>query len=247
MGEVVGLELLGDGGDRPLQPGEDPAVLRSTGNRRRDLALRRICVRLILIEFAIQQDQSGRVPELVREVRPLLDLGVGEADVLGRGHRQQPEAQRVGAVAVDLLERVDPGPEALRHPPPVAGLDHRVDVDVAERDVAGELDPHHDHPRDPEEEDLARGGEEAGRIEGAQLRGVVGPAERRERPDRRAEPGVEDVLLLAQLAAAGATALGRLLGDQVSPQASQYQTGIRWPHQSWREMHQGRISRIQSR
>ena len=196
----------------------------------------------------VEQDQPAGVPELVGEVAALLDLGVGVAHVLGRGHRQQAEAQRVGAVDVDLLQRVDPGAEALRHPPPVAGLDHRVDVDVAEGDVAGELEPGHDHPRHPEEEDLARGGEEAGRVEGAQLRRVVGPAERREGPDRRAEPGVEHVLLLAQLAAAGAAALGRLPRRRsVSSQASQYQTGIRCPHQSWREMHQGRISRIQSR
>ena len=153
------------------------------------------------------------VPELVGEVAALLDLGVGEAHVLGRGHRQQAEAQGVGAVDVDLLQRVDPGAEALRHPPPVAGLDHRVHVDVAEGDGAGELEPHHHHPRHPEEEDLARGGEEAGRVEGAQLRRLVGPAERREGPERRAEPGVQHVLLLAQLAAAGAAALGRLLGD----------------------------------
>ena len=177
------------------------------------MVLRRIGVRLILLEFTFSRISAAGVPELVGQVGALLDLGVGEAHVLGRGHRQQAEAQRVGAVHVDLLQRVDPGAEALRHPPPVAGLDHRVHVDVAEGDVAGELDPGHDHPRHPEEEDLARGGEEAGRVEGAQLGGVVGPAEGREGPDRRAEPGVEHVLLLAQLAAAGAAALGRLLGD----------------------------------
>ena len=198
VGEVVGLELLGDRGDRPLQPREDPAVL-DAGRPRRRLDLGRV-----------EQDQPAGVPELVGEVAALLDLGVGVAHVLGRGHRQQAEAQRVGAVHVDLLQRVDPGAEALRHPPPVAGLDHRVDVDVAEGDVAGELEPGHDHPRHPEEEDLARRGEEAGRVEGAQLGRVVGPAERREGPERRAEPGVEHVLLLAQLAAAGAAALRRL-------------------------------------
>src|ERR1700709_2424335 len=33
----------------------------------------------------------------------------------------------------------------------------------------------------------------------------------------------------------------------VSSQSPQYQTGIWWPHQSWRETHQGRISFIQLR
>ena len=40
---------------------------------------------------------------------------------------------------------------------------------------------------------------------------------------------------------------GAVSATIVSSQGSQYQTGIRWPHQSWRETHQGRISRIQSR
>ena len=29
--------------------------------------------------------------------------------------------------------------------------------------------------------------------------------------------------------------------------SGQYQTGIRWPHQIWREMHQSRMFSIQSR
>ena len=205
VGEVVGLELLGHAGDRPLQAREQPAVLDVERARRRlDLA-------------RVQQDQPAGVPELVGQLLALLDLVVGEAHVLGRGHRQQAEAQGVGAAGVDLLERVDPGPEALRHPPPVAGLDHRVDVDVAEGDVAGELDPHHHHPRDPEEEDVAGRGQEAGRVEGAQLRRVVGPAERGEGPERRAEPGVEHVLVLAQRrAVAVGAALRRDLLDDLS-------------------------------
>ena len=31
------------------------------------------------------------------------------------------------------------------------------------------------------------------------------------------------------------------------PQSSQYQAGMRWPHQSWREMHQSRTLYIQFR
>src|SRR6185503_505605 len=50
-------------------------------------------------------------------------------------------------------------------------------------------------------------------IEGAQLRRLVGPAEDRERPQGGAEPGVQHVLVLAQIAAARAAAFGRLLGD----------------------------------
>jgi hypothetical protein len=76
------------------------------------------------IVAGVQQDQPRGIPELVGEVSPLLDASLGEANVLGRGHRQQAEAKRVGAELLDLVEGVDPGAEALRHPPPVGRLDH---------------------------------------------------------------------------------------------------------------------------
>ena len=155
-----------------------------------------------------QEHQPRRVEELVGELAALGDLVLVEAHVLRRRHRQQAEAHGVGAVggelaalledrraraALDQVERVDPGAERLRHPAPVGRLDDRVDVDVAERDVAHELEPEHDHPGHPQEDDVARREQHVGRVEGAQLRRVVGPAERRERPQLRGEPGVEHV------------------------------------------------------
>ena len=86
------------------------------------------------------QEQPGDVPELVRELAALLDDAVGEADVLRRGHLQEPVAGRVGAVLVDHVDRVDAGAEALRHPPPVGREHRRVDDHVAERDLAHELE-----------------------------------------------------------------------------------------------------------
>ena len=187
-----------------------PGARGSSGPRRRSGA------RPALRHVRVQQDQPRGVPQLVGEVASLLDAVRGEADVLARRHRQQAEAQGVGAVDLDLVQRVDPGAERLRHPPAVGGLDDGVDVDVVERDLAGELEPHHDHPRDPEEDDVAGRGEEVGRVERREQRIVgVGPAERRERPQRRGEPGVEHVLLAAQLTAACTAAIRRLLLDDV--------------------------------
>ena len=88
----------------------------------------------------------------------------------------------------------------------------RVDVDVGERHLAGELEPHHDHARDPQEEDVARRREHVGRVEGAQLGRVLGPAERRERPQRGGEPRVEHVGV-----AHPAVALRRLRAARRSP------------------------------
>ena len=50
-----------------------------------------------------------------------------------------------------------------------------------------------DHARDPEEDDVVAGDEHVRRIEVVQIRRLVRPAERGERPERAGEPGVEHV------------------------------------------------------
>ena len=69
---------------------------------------------------------------------------------------------------------------------------------MPERHVLHEVQPHHHHPRDPEEDDVEAGDERVGRIVARELRGPVGPAQRRERPQRGGEPGVEHVLVADQ-------------------------------------------------
>ena len=81
-------------------------------------------------------------------------------------------------------------------------------VDLVEGNVAGELEAQHDHPRDPQEEDVPGRGEHVGRVERPQLRRRLGPAERCEGPQRRGEPGVEHVRV-----ALPAPARGRGLPD----------------------------------
>jgi hypothetical protein len=106
------------------------------------------------------------------------------------------------------------GAECLAHTAAVGGLDHRVDVDLVEGHVADELEAHHHHARDPQEDDLARRGEQVGRVEVLEVAGLVGPAPGGKGPERRAEPGVEHVGLAAQgRAAATRAALRLLLGD----------------------------------
>src|SRR5205807_3115284 len=50
--------------------------------------------------------------------------------------------------------------------------------------------------RDPQKDDVARGDERVGRVERAQLRRLLRPAERRERPQGAREPRVEHVRIL---------------------------------------------------
>jgi hypothetical protein len=88
---------------------------------------------------------------------------------------------------------------------------HAVDVDVAERHLARELRAHHDHPGDPEEDDLVAGDEHARGQEERELLRLRGPAERGEGDERRRVPGVEHVRVARQ-GAAVAGCLGRGAG-----------------------------------
>ena len=178
-----------------VEPREDPALLE---------ALRR---RGHLDALGVLEDQPRHVPELDRELPPLLDRAVREAHVLRRGDLQQPVARRVGSVLLDRLHRVDAGPEALRHAPAVEREHRRVDDHVGERNLAERLEARPDHPVLPEADDLARGRVDVPRVVARELGRLVGPAERGERPERRREPGVEDVGLARELGRAALAAL----------------------------------------
>ncbi len=108
---------------------------------------------------------------------------------------RQREAQRIRAVIVDDTERIDDVALGLRHLRALLVTDETVDVDVLERHLLHEVQPDHHHAGDPEEDDVEAGDQRRGRIEALQFVRLVRPAERRERPEPRREPGVEHVLV----------------------------------------------------
>ena len=77
-----------------------------------------------------------------------------------------------------------------------------VQGDVPERDGPGGLavrhhvQAEHHHPGDPEEQDVVGGDQDTGGVEGGQVLGVAGPAERGAGPQRGGEPGVQHVRVL---------------------------------------------------
>ena len=75
-----------------------------------------------------------------------------------------------------------------------------MDVDAAERHLAGEVQRHHDHPRDPEEDDVEAGHEHGRRQEQILFDRFCRPAERRKRELRGRVPGVEHVGVAGQRA-----------------------------------------------
>ena len=141
---------------------------------------------------------AGGVPELVGEVAAGSDLGLAESAVVaGGGADGEGEAEGVGAVFVDDIEGVEDVALDLAHLLAVLVLDEAVEVDGVEGDVVHVLDSHHDHAGDPEEEDVVAGFEDGAGVEVAEVFGLVGPAEGGVRPEAGAEPGVQDVGVLA--------------------------------------------------
>ncbi len=197
-GELERLDRVPDLARGGVDARQDPALLHLGG------------LQGGLDSFGVPEDEPAHVPELVRELAPLLDRAVGEAHVLRRGHLQEPVAHRVRPVVGDHVERVDAGAEALRHAAPVGGEHGRVDDHVVERDLAHELEAHEEHAVLPEADDLARGRLEMPGIERLEVRRGVGPAERRERPERRREPGVEHVVGAHELGRAAVAARIRI-------------------------------------
>ena len=193
LAELVGVDALVHSRGEIRETREDPAV--------RDLA-RLGCARLVALE--VHHHEAAGVPDLVREVAAREQLVLGELEVLGaRDLQHEAEAHAVGAVVLHEVERIDAGAERLAHPLALGVEDRGMDDDVVERDLAvDEVHAAHHHARDPQEEDVAGGREHVGGIEVVELRRLLGPAERGERPQLRREPRVEDVLVLAHVDAA---------------------------------------------
>ena len=106
--------------------------------------------------------------------------------------------QRLQADTLDEVQRVQPVALGLGHLLAV-GIPHQaVDVHLVKRHLTGELQRHHDHPRDPEEDDVVAGDQHVGRVVEVQLAGFIGPPQGGERPQRRGKPRLQHVGVLSQ-------------------------------------------------
>ena len=72
------------------------------------------------------------------------------------------------------------------------------DIHLLKRNLAGKLERHHNHPSNPEEDDVEPGNEHVGWVELVKELGFVRPAQCRESPQCRGEPRVEHVFVLSE-------------------------------------------------
>ena len=114
--------------------------------------------------------------------------------------RSSLKRRSCSAVIGHELERVDAVAAALAHRLAIGAHDRRVDDHVLERQVAHEVLGRHHHAGDPQAHDVTGRREQLRRIgvdELGCLGAVLAPAHGDERPQLRAEPRVEHILVLA--------------------------------------------------
>ena len=92
--------------------------------------------------------------------------------------------------AVNDVERVERVALRLGHLVALGVAHDGIDVHMPERHFAGEMHGHHDHPSDPEENDVEAGDEHGRGEETSQIGCFLRPAERGKRNERRGKPRV---------------------------------------------------------
>ena len=131
------------------------------------------------------QHKAADVPELVREVPRVVELVLGKLRV--RAHRDavhQRIAERVRSVLLDEIERAHHVAERLAHLDG-AHAHETVEIDGVEGDLSHVLEAEHDHPRDPEKQDVVARLEDRAGVVALQVGRLVRPPERAERPQPR--------------------------------------------------------------
>ncbi len=135
------------------------------------------------LEHTVHFGETGGVPQLGAEVPIAFDpLHIQLQNAPKGGHRGRREAQGVGAVFVDDVQRVHDVAGGFRHLLALGVADEAVQVDGIEGDVVDDSQLHHHHPGDPEEQDVLTGDQRRGREVFRCLLGPLGPTKRADGP-----------------------------------------------------------------
>ncbi|MBT9159616.1 MAG: hypothetical protein DDT26_00876 [Dehalococcoidia bacterium] len=149
------------------------------------------------MNIEIAQNKPRGIPEFIGEVAASLKLLLAQPHIVARGAAGgQGKAQGIGAVFIHCYLGVEHILARFAHLIAFLVSNESMKVNLAERNLAGVLQAHHDHPSHPEEEDIVAGLQHRGGIEIAQISGIIRPAEGGMRPEGRAEPGVQYIGIL---------------------------------------------------
>ena len=184
-----------------LQPAQDPAIRQPQLVGRRQL-IAHVIGRVILrqrqrVIGQVHDHKASGVPDLVGKVAIGFNARHTQLHVTARcAASEQGEAQGVAAILGDQVERVEGVAQTLAHLAPLFVAHQAMQIDIAERHVAGKLQAHHDHTRHPEEDDVIARLQDCGRVEAFQIIGLRRPAQRTKGPETAAKPGVQHIGVL---------------------------------------------------
>ena len=215
-----------------VQPRQDPAVDRLGAGRRRDR-----------VGVGAEQHQPRRVPELVRERAALVDHALGEPHVLRRAHLQRA---RSGSRRRRTGRSGRAGRRRCRATSTCGGRRRAWIVEWMYTSVNG-MSPANSMPvkiiRATQRLMMSRA-----------VDSTLPGYQRRSSGVSSGQPSVAnghsaDENHVSSTSVGLLPAVARRAGrpGRRSVPSGANQTGRRWPHQSWREMHQGRIDSIQSK
>ena len=202
--QLIAVHILADLADKLIELGEYPLILYL-----------KLFGQLVLVDAEVHHHEAGGVPELIAEIAHCLALFDIEAHIVaGRVAGDEVIAQCVRAVLLYHLQRVDAVAEGLGHLASLTVADKTVNKHRFERLLVHLLHAGEYHSRNPEEDDVVAGYHNGGRVPVVKLLGLFRPAHRGERPERGAEPCIQNVLVTGDVFAVAALALGRILaGD----------------------------------
>jgi len=131
----------------------------------------------------VHQHKARGVINLVAEVARRFHLLAVKAHVVSRAVAgDEAEAQRIRAVILDDLQRVDAVAKGFGHLPSKLVAHDAVDVNRAEGLLLHHLFAEHDHACHPEEDDIIARHKRCGRVKILERLRLLRPAERGERP-----------------------------------------------------------------
>src|SRR5579875_3361 len=188
----------------------------------------------------IHQNKPTCVPHFVGKSAVGLNFVTAKGNVgAWCGADSQGEAHRVGSEFRCHLQGIQDISLSLRHFLALSVTHQSVDVEFPERHLSHELQTQHDHPRAPEKQDVLAHDHQVIRVEALEVRCPSGqPSVANGQSAELNQVSSTSVSSLSALTWHREHFVGVSRAVITSPHPSQYQTGIRCPHQSCREIHQ---------
>ncbi len=167
----------------------------------------------------IHQHEADCVPHFIAEIPAVIQTFPIETHIIAGGvARNEHEPQGVCTVVFDNLQRVDAIAEGLGELPALVVTNQPMNQHVMEGDFAHLFHAGEYHADYPEEYDIIACYQRAGRVEMLEFFRILRPAQRGERPQAGAEPGIQRVFVLFDIGRAALfTFAGVVLGNRNMP------------------------------